>query len=136
MLKEGGFKSIPSLANNVPPGHSRIREHAYKAFTPRRIAKLEPHIRQIVTDRIDQVQKAGQAEMVSALTYDLPALILFILMGITDEDALQIKEWAGNRIQTFWGRPTPEEQIEQAHLIIVGYACCLPRICAEFFAAA
>ena len=39
VLEEGGFRSVPTLANVDPPAHTRVRKLANVAFTPRRVEK-------------------------------------------------------------------------------------------------
>src|SRR5262245_33923731 len=38
-LEEGGFKSVPTLANVDPPAHTRVRRIVNSAFTPKRVAE-------------------------------------------------------------------------------------------------
>ena len=46
---------IPMMIAMDPPAHSINRGLVSKAFTPRRIAQLEPQIRQIVTGHLDRL---------------------------------------------------------------------------------
>jgi cytochrome P450 len=46
-LQEGGFKSIPTLANVDPPAHTRVRKIANVAFTPKRVAEMESFVRKL-----------------------------------------------------------------------------------------
>src|SRR6516225_3811975 len=48
-LEEGGFKSVPTLANVDPPAHTRARKIADVAFTPKRVAEMETFIRDLTT---------------------------------------------------------------------------------------
>ena len=43
--------------------------------------------------------------------YELPALVLFKLLGIQEEDVQQIKMWADSRLILSFGRPSVEEQL-------------------------
>src|SRR5580692_1478313 len=46
-LSDGGYAPAPALTNLDPPGHSRQRRLANIAFTPKRVAALEPSIREV-----------------------------------------------------------------------------------------
>src|SRR5687767_8769499 len=45
-----------------PPRHVRLRRLVNKGFTPRMIAALEPHIRQTVTEILDDVAPTGACD--------------------------------------------------------------------------
>ena len=113
MLAEGNYTPVPVLSNNVPPDHTRIRKLVNKLFLPRRMRHFEPAIRQMARERIEGLLEQGQADIVAALTYDFPAYVLFHVLGVPDEDVPQVKAWSDNRIELYYGRPIPQEQIER-----------------------
>jgi cytochrome P450 len=45
VLAEGGYARKPLTVDNEPPDHTRVRAAVNKAFTPARVARLEPAIR-------------------------------------------------------------------------------------------
>ncbi|MEZ4558572.1 MAG: hypothetical protein R2854_19435 [Caldilineaceae bacterium] len=110
------------LSNNVPPGHTRIRTVVNKLFTPRRVKQLEPDIRRLTHEHMAQTREAlaaeGRADLVATLTYDLPAEVLFILLGVPAADVAQVKAWAGNRLKLYYGRTTEVEQLAMADNLI------------------
>lgn len=118
MLSEGNYTPVPVLSNNVPPSHTRIRRLVNKLFLPRRMRHFEPAIRQLVHDSIDSFIEQGSVDIVDAMTYELPAQVLFHVLGVPDEDVPQVKIWAGNRIKLFYGRPTEKEQIELTKYLV------------------
>ena len=82
-----------------------------KGFSHRRTAALEPRAIAKATELVEAI-KPGQIDLVSALTYPLPAYVILNFIGFPDEDMDQIKRWCGNRLTFSWGRPGPEEQRE------------------------
>lgn len=121
-LDQGGYHPQPVLSNNVPPSHTRIRTIVNRLFTPRRMKRLEPDIRRLVNEHIDRINARiavdGRVNLVAELTYDLPAEVLFILLGVPAEDVPQVKAWAGNRLKLYYGRTTSDEQLEMAARLI------------------
>lgn len=118
MLQAGNYTPVPVLSNNVPPGHTRIRKLVNRLFLPRRMRDFAPAIRQLARRRLASFIEQGEADIVAALTYEFPALVLFHVLGVPDEDVAQVKAWAGNRIELYYGRPTAAEQLERTqHLV-------------------
>jgi cytochrome P450 len=110
-----GYGSVPTLTNTDPPVHTRARRIANIAFTPRMVAGLEPFIRELAIRLIDERLQGGQADIVRALTWELPALVIFRVLGVPDEDVPRVKAWGGNRLLFMFGRtdePTQEQVAE------------------------
>jgi cytochrome P450 len=114
LLAEGGFRPVPTLTNSDPPGHSRVRRLTNAAFTPRRVAAMEPFVREL-TGRFFQARlSSGRADLIRDLAWDLPALVIFRVLGIPDEDVPRVKAGAASRLLLMWGRPGEEEQVRLA----------------------
>src|SRR3954452_23497153 len=114
ILLAGGHKPQPSMVSLDPPAHTRLRRPASRAFTPRRVAEMEPRVRAILTELLDAVDAAQPFDIVQAVTFPLPATVIFSFMGVPAEDYAQLKEWCGHRAALAWGRPSPAEQVEHA----------------------
>lgn len=110
MMREAGFTVPHLLVNLDPPEHARARRIAGRAFTPRRLAGLAPVIRELAGRHVDRFPPGGPVDAVAGLAYELPAEVLFVLLGIQEEDVPQVKAWAEDRLTLIWGRPEPEEQ--------------------------
>ena len=113
-LTDGGWNMVPALGNADRPAHTRTRMNVVKAFTPRRIAALEPFVGAVVNRAVDGFRQNGKAELMADLLFDLPALVILKMLGFPDEQAPAIKEGAKNRILFVWGRPTEAEQTRLA----------------------
>jgi len=110
ILRDGGWRQAPALGNNDPPGHARFRRNVQRAFTPRRVAELEPFVRSTVEARSAALASCGRADLMAELIYDLPALVILELLGIPDDGVPIVREAGDNRIAFVWDRPTDEEQ--------------------------
>ena len=110
VLADGGFRPVPTLTNNDPPGHTRVRRLANMAFTRRRVAAMEPFIRALARRFITERMDGGEVDFVRALAWELPALVVFRILGIPDEDVPAIKAGAESRLLFMWGRPSAAEQ--------------------------
>jgi cytochrome P450 len=114
MLQSGGFKTKPVMSNADPPEHTRIRKFTWQAFTPKRIAQLERDVRRLVTRFLDQIEGSHRVDLVREMFYELPVLVLFIFLGMPEEDVARVKTWSRNRLMLTWGRLSPEQQMLEA----------------------
>jgi cytochrome P450 len=127
VLDDGGMTFTSGMAGRMPPEHTRIRAFANKALTPRRFRAMEAPIRARVVELLETF-KGGRANLVKQLTYDLPALVVFMLLGVPDEDVVEVKRWALARIGFQWGDPGEEEKVRLAHDMVKYYQYCVDLI--------
>ncbi len=123
-LQDGEWNMVPALGNADRPAHTRTRMNVVKAFTPRRIAELEPYVSAVVNNAVDEFRQNGKAELMAELLFDLPALVILKMLGFPDEQVPAIKEGAKNRILFVWGRPTDEEQTRLARGLAGFFRLC------------
>jgi cytochrome P450 len=124
ILDDGGFANVSGLSGRQPPDHTRLRGFIKKAFTPRRVASLEPDIRAIATSMIDRFADRGRADLVAELAHELPALVIFRMLGIPDADVPQVKEWAQSRVYMNFGDRPVDEQARHAENLILYWRYC------------
>ena len=101
----------PCLVDESPETHRKHRRIFGNAFTPRRVNQIEGRVREIVTRYIDAFIEDGQADLVSQMLYEVPALAIFIFLGAKDEDAVFVKKLGGDRALVNFGWPTEDEQV-------------------------
>ena len=114
LLRPGGTTPQPSMVSLDPPAHTRLRSPTVRAFTPRRVAQMASRIRATVDQLLDAINPSAPFDLVTTLTFPLPATIIFSFVGIPERDWLQLKEWCGHRASLSWGRPPPTEQVQHA----------------------
>jgi cytochrome P450 len=127
-----GLAGKSGLLGRNPPDHTRLRAFVTKAFTPRRVAALEPRIRGLAARMIERMASWGRADWVADLAYDLPALVIFILLGIPETDVPQVKRWARSRVQLNFGDLPAPEQVEHAHNVVAYWRYCEALVEARF----
>jgi cytochrome P450 len=124
ILDEGGFANVSGLSGRQPPDHTRLRGFIKKAFTPRRVASLEPDIRALTASMIDRFADRGHADLVVELAHELPALVIFRMLGIPDADVPKVKEWAQSRVYMNFGDRPSDEQAHHAENLILYWRYC------------
>ena len=90
-----------------PPDHGRLRRIANRGFTPRRIAALEPRLRELAEQLVDAVLEAGEMDVVRDLAVPLPITVIAELLGIERDRLDEFKEWSDTLILGLTG-PNPE----------------------------
>ena len=128
LLKDREYSPRPTLSNNERDDHARIRKNTQIAFSPVRNKKLEPYIRQLVNEAIDKFETDKHADLVKQMVYELPALVLFKLLGIPEEDVQQIKMWADSRLILSFGKPSVEEQLVATGHLVDYWDYCLALV--------
>ncbi|MCX5496069.1 cytochrome P450 [Kaistia dalseonensis] len=124
VMKEGGFTAYSGLSARIPPDHTRIRKIVQGCFGPKRFKSIEPQIRAIVERAIDGFADRGEADLLASFAYDVPALVLFRLLGVPDSDVRMVKDWAVSRALLTWGNLSPAEQVPHAHNMVRYWDYC------------
>jgi len=87
------FDVRPMMIFLDPPRHDRLRKLVSRAFTPRRIAELEPFIRATVTRLLDRLVADGGGDFVTDLSMPLPMEVIFTLLGVPEADRATVRRW-------------------------------------------
>jgi hypothetical protein len=114
ILLGSGYRPQPSMVSLDPPSHTRLRSPTARAFTPGRVTQMEPRIRRTINQLLDVIDPSAPFDLVSGLSFPLPATIIFSFVGIPERDWPQLKAWCGHRAALGFGHPTPEEQVQHA----------------------
>jgi cytochrome P450 len=78
-----------------PPDHTRLRRLVSKAFTPRTIERLRPHIVELVDDLLDRIPTGEIVEVMEALAYRLPVAVISKMLGVPSSDWPRFREVVG-----------------------------------------
>ncbi|HXW44048.1 MAG TPA: hypothetical protein VEL03_04625, partial [Streptosporangiaceae bacterium] len=99
------------MLNVDPPDHTRLRRLVSRAFTPPRIAALEPAIRAIAADLLDALDAAGPGatvDLVEGYAFPLPFRVIGELLGIPAADRSRLHVWFQVLLSGWAGDPPPE----------------------------
>ena len=87
----------PSMLFLDPPDHTRLRALVNKAFTPRAVAALEPHVRELTTTLLDAVDDPSAFDLMEAVAKPLPVIVIAEMLGIPPEDRARFAVWSDQR---------------------------------------
>jgi len=87
-----------SLIASDPPAHGPMRNIVNRGFTPRRIAALEPRIREIAAEAlagiVEECLEKREFDLVQNLTIPLPVTVIAELLGVESERQRDFKDWS------------------------------------------
>ena len=103
---------IPSgmLIFEDPPIHDVHRKLLSRMFTPRRIAALEPMIRDFCAQCLDPLVGSGQFDFVTDLGAQMPMKVISSLLGIPEDDQEYIRDRGNAQLRTEAGKPMDAAQ--------------------------
>jgi cytochrome P450 len=109
-----------SMLVTDPPEHTRLRGLVSQAFTPKRIRELAPRIDAIAEALLDEALARREVDLVEALTYPLPVIVIAEMIGVPAEDRAQFKAWSDALVaplgSVFFAPPSPEMIAEQRRI--------------------
>jgi cholest-4-en-3-one 26-monooxygenase len=83
-----------SLISMDEPEHTRQRRLINKGFTPRQVKRLEPHIRELSEQIIDEIQHRGEIDFVEDFAIHVPLIVIAELMGLDPGGRDKLYEWS------------------------------------------
>ncbi|MYL50462.1 cytochrome P450 [Halobacillus litoralis] len=78
-----------------PPDHSRLRKLVQPYFNPKTIKQLEPRIREIADDLLNQMkQKETTVDLIDDYAFPLPIIVISEMLGVPAEDRDKFRKWS------------------------------------------
>ncbi len=81
-----------------PPDHGRLRRLANRGFTPRRIAAIEPRLRELAEGFVGEAAARGEMDVVRDLAIPFPVTVIAELLGIEVERRDDFKAWSDSLV--------------------------------------
>ena len=82
-----------SMLDRDPPDHTRLRSLVSKAFTPRVVEELRPHIQEIVDGLLARVEGERSMDLMEQFAYPLPVIVICEMLGVPVKDHERFKGW-------------------------------------------
>ncbi len=97
--------AVMSFLGMDPPRHDHLRSLVSKGFTPRRMAGLEPRIRELARHYIDAFIERGRCEFIEEFAGKLPMDVVSEMLGVPGDDRDTLRAWAELVLHREAGRP-------------------------------
>jgi cytochrome P450 len=129
ILEKGGFSPETTVSSIDQPRHTRLRTAFNLHLNPAIAKMLENDIRRIVAGDIQKLEGRRRIDLLANFTYELPARVIFLLLGIPEDDVPIVKQLATGRFQIDFAPSNREQQVAAAkHLLgLWNYTCELVR---------
>jgi cholest-4-en-3-one 26-monooxygenase len=119
VMLEGPTAPLPGteMAGNMmlfmdPPSHTRYRKLVNRGFTPRMIAALEVHVRELTVAIVEAAKAKGECDFVVDVAAELPLEVIAELLGVPREDRHKLFDWSNRMV----GSEDPEYQVAEEHV--------------------
>jgi cytochrome P450 len=85
---------LPMMLTADPPDHTALRRLVSRAFTPRRVADLEPTIRTLARNYLDGMLGRSSADLIVDYAAPLPMDVISRLLGVPEADQEELRGWS------------------------------------------
>ena len=80
-----------SLIFNDPPYHTVVRKLIASAFTPRKLAEMEPLISDVVDRMLNELEDRSQFDLITDFAMTLPTEIISFMLGIPESERSRLR---------------------------------------------
>jgi cytochrome P450 len=107
----GDFFSKTLLASD-PPEHTVLRKKAQKALTRGRIAAMEPTIREICNELIDEFVDDGECDLMKQYANEVTLRTIVRMVDLPEEDIPRLRGWARDVVAVISPRSLTVEGVD------------------------
>jgi len=119
---EHAHRTMSFLAMD-PPRHGQLRSLVSKGFTPRRVAEMEPRIRQLTRAHLAPALEAGHFDFITDLAGLIPMDVISEMIGVPESDRAEIRRLSDVVVHRDEGvHDVPPEGIAAALDLVVYYS--------------
>jgi cytochrome P450 len=117
------YRRPRNLLNMDPPEHTALRGMVRLVFSPRRVAAMEPTVREVTAAVVDAFAADGHADLVARFAYPLPLTVILRLLGIPAEDMDLVRRLTNDLKLLHLARRLPaERQVQLARNVVAHQA--------------
>ena len=128
ILQDGGYASTGSHSSLDGAVHKRIRQSTSQVLNLREFVQLEPRVRALVRAALERLEGKDVVDLHAEFNYELPAQVIFMVLGIPEADIQSVKRWAGMRSVIDFSPSSYEQQIEGARNLAAYWQYCTAMV--------
>jgi hypothetical protein len=113
----------PMIIAMDPPRQQKLRRLVSKAFTPRRVATMEPAVRDLARRYLAPLFARGAADFIQDFSAKLPMDVISTMLGVPAEDRDRLRGWADALLHREEGRSDiPQAGLEASARLVRYFA--------------
>jgi cytochrome P450 len=109
-LGSHGPRPVDVLATVDAPGHTRQRKLVNPAFAPRRVAALEPVLRELAQELLGPLAQSGRADWMETFARPFTLTLITDLLGLPRADIPRLRRWSDDGSSILSGINTAQQQ--------------------------
>ena len=113
-----------------PPDHTRVRRLVAKVFTPRYVEGLRPTVQRIMDGLVEDLDGAGEFDLLPAIAEPLPVTIIAEMLGIPEADRANLRPWSADIVKMYELNPSLQYQ-EDSVRACVAFSASLRELARE-----
>jgi hypothetical protein len=113
-LSSGPLGTTPTMLSIDPPDHTRMRSLVSKAFTPRQVERVRPHMQAIADGLLDALPEPGSIDVAADFAVPFPIIVIAEMLGIPASDRGRFKAWSTDIAATLSGPFLPQDVLERS----------------------
>lgn len=90
---------LPQMIYMDPVRHTQLRALVSRAFTPKRVAEVEPRTRAVARDLLDGIAARGRFDLQHEYASVLPSVVIGTMIGIPDEHIDEFRGWTDSFLE-------------------------------------
>jgi cytochrome P450 len=99
--------ALKSMIELDPPEHTQMRKLIARRFTPRRIAELEPRVREWTSTLLDSLEGRSRFDVVHEFSALLPTTVVGTMLGIPPDRHDDARHWTDDLLTREPANPVP-----------------------------
>jgi len=125
---DAGVRVDRIIVDQDPPEHTVKRRALRPPFHPQNISEFVPKIEKLIDDRMDRLVDRGEADLVGDLMFEVPALVVFQMFGLSEDELPTVRKYAKSNAKFGFGYPTDEEQVQDTRDLVEYWKWCRARV--------
>ena len=113
-----GFPVVSTMLTLDPPQQTRYRKSVGKAFSGRRIASLEPRIREIAVELLALWPDRGRVDFKGQIAVPFPVRVIADLLSVPRDREADVKRWSDASVASIGVKLDRESAIESARGVV------------------